>query len=110
MHPTSSSVSSPRGAGPNLITSLPFLVDSVCLILTALVVKHLLDSLQFVFSENCSICRYIFDVLMGVCELCILLLCHLDLLFSPHFLFLQYPLLLNFEKLLGLKNSSQKTS
>ena len=40
MHPTSSSVPSPRGAGPNLITSVPFLVDSVWLILTALVVKE----------------------------------------------------------------------
>ena len=36
----SSSVSSPRGIGPNLITPLLFLVDSVWLILTALVVKE----------------------------------------------------------------------
>ena len=40
VHPTSSSVSSPRGTGPNLITPLLFLVDSVWLILTALVVKE----------------------------------------------------------------------
>lgn len=37
---------------------------------------------QLVFSENCSMCRYIFDVIVGGDELHILLLWHLDLLLS----------------------------
>ena len=40
--------------------------------------KSLNASLQFVFSENCSTRRYIFDVLVEGSELCILLLCRLD--------------------------------
>ena len=36
-----------------------------------------LISFQLVFSESCSTCRYIFDVLIGGGELHVFLLCHL---------------------------------
>lgn len=35
--------------------------------------------LQFVFSEDCSTCRCIFDMFVSVGKLCVLLLCHLDI-------------------------------
>ena len=49
---------------------------------TAIVIEESFATLQFVFSENCSTWRCIFDVFIGEGELNILLLCHLDL-FPP---------------------------
>lgn len=48
------------GTGPDLIASFPFLSDSMCNFLTALIVWVLL-----VFIENCAKCRCIFDVFWG---------------------------------------------
>lgn len=62
-----------RGAGSDLIVSLPFLSQS-----GSWIFPSALAVFQFFFDENCSTWRCIFDVFMGVGggELCILLLCH----------------------------------
>ena len=60
-----------RGAGPNLITCLPFLPDSIC------IYRSLSASLQLVLSENCSTWKCILDVFMEWTEFWDLLLCHL---------------------------------
>ena len=68
----------PRGTSPDLIASLPFLLNSVWIFLAALVVQESFCSLQLVFSENCSAFRCIFDVFVGVGEFHVHLLHHLD--------------------------------
>ena len=61
----SSSVYPPRGVGPDLITSLPSYPITCKTFLQTWLYKSLSASLQFVFSENCSTCRCIFDVSWG---------------------------------------------
>ena len=78
----SSSVDPPWGMYPNLITSLPFLPNSVWIFLRSLHCGRLSTSLQFVSSEKCSTCWFIFYVFVGVGELSTFLPCHLDLLLS----------------------------
>ena len=68
----------PKVTGPNPIAFLPVLSNYMCIFLTALVVQVLVASFQLVFSENWSTYRCIVDVFLGVTELHILLLHHLD--------------------------------
>lgn len=65
----------PRDTGPNVISSLPIKLH----VLRALVVEES-TSIQFIFRENHSTYRYIFDVFVEGSKLRILLLWHLDLL------------------------------
>ena len=75
-----SSLCPPKSAYPYPISSLLVLSDSLCIILTALVVMSLSARCQFVFSKSCSRYRYIFDMFMREGELSVLLFPHLDLL------------------------------
>ena len=61
----SSSVHRPWGTYPSLITSLPFLPDSVWIFLHSLDCGRLSTSLQFVFGDTCSTCWFIFYVFVG---------------------------------------------
>lgn len=63
------------GTRPNVISSLPIKLHVLC----ALVVEES-ASIQFIFRENHSTYRYIFDVFVEGSKLRILLLWHLDLL------------------------------
>lgn len=78
----SSSVDPPWGMYRSLITSLPFLPNSVWIFLHSLDCGRLPTSLQFVSGEKCSTCWFIFYVFVGVGELSTFLPCHLDLLLS----------------------------
>ena len=67
MYSPFSSGSLPGTWVPTRLLFLPsYTVDYMCIFLIALVVqKSPSASFQLVFSENCSTCRYIFDVILG---------------------------------------------
>lgn len=69
----------PKGRGPNLMPifkSYSFMWKSF---LQCCLNRSSSVSSQFIFSENCSTCLYIFDVFVGGDELHILIVHHLDL-------------------------------
>lgn len=72
-----------RSLGPNLITSLVFLPYLHGSFFTALVADVLFCQPSICFSEDCCTCTCFSDVLIGAGELCVFLLCHLNLLPSP---------------------------
>ena len=94
-------MSPPRDIGPNLITSLPFLPDSVWIFLIAFVVQEpLCQSHKFSVRIALNV-----DVLLmcflGGGEFCVLLLCHLALF---HLFFFKFYLFIYlFMAVLGLR-------
>ena len=74
-----SSESPRRGTGPDLISPLPYLPNSMWIFLQSWLYKSLSTSLWLVFSENCSTCRCIYHVFVERGKFCALLLHHLGL-------------------------------